>query len=453
MALIYHDRVRETSTSTGVGDMSLDGAPDATFKSFNDRLADQDTCDVAIFGANDFECCRATYDAGNDALIRGDVYASSNGDNPVSFGAGVKTIVLTLPATRGREIEALGRRGPDIASASETDIWGTEADSVFITGTDTIDSFGTAPRAGLLRWVFFTDVLVIDRDSDFLETHTQANVTTADGDAFLVYAETTTKAVIIAYRRASPVDAFNDIAQEATEDDPGIVELASDAEAIAKVDTNRALTPANLAALGATEDFAGLVEYASLVQVAARTANNRGVTPEGLTALDGKQTIWMPASGMLAHGEDPASAGIFTGGTNNMTYPVFDFDQSIGENVNFSIAMPKSWDKTSFQFQVFWTASAGSGTVRWILNAQRVSDGDTLDSAFSNSQSVDDTLGSVDNLHVAPTSGDLTPGGAQVDDDLIIFILERDPDNDTLNADARLIGIKLFYTENAANDN
>jgi hypothetical protein len=44
--------------------------------------------------------------------------------------------------------------------------------------------------------------------------------------------------------------------------------------------------------------------------------------------------------------------------------------------------------------------------------------------------------------------------GAPVDGDLVIFQVRRivSDGNDTLTADAKLIGIKLLYTVNAAND-
>lgn len=57
---------------------------------------------------------------------------------------------------------------------------------------------------------------------------------------------------------------------------------ASDAEALAKSATDKALTPANLAAIGSTTTFAGLVELATSAETITGTDTARAVTPKGL---------------------------------------------------------------------------------------------------------------------------------------------------------------------------
>ena len=51
-------------------------------------------------------------------------------------------------------------------------------------------------------------------------------------------------------------------------------------------------------------------------------------------------------------------------------------------------------------------------------------------------------------------SGAVTIAGSPADDDLTFFQLYRDAadGSDTFTGDARLMGIKLFYTTDAAND-
>ena len=65
----------------------------------------------------------------------------------------------------------------------------------------------------------------------------------------------------------------------------GISELSTDAEAIAKADTGRTLTPSNLAALGSSATFAGLVELATNAEAIARSDTARAVTPANLAAV------------------------------------------------------------------------------------------------------------------------------------------------------------------------
>ncbi len=64
----------------------------------------------------------------------------------------------------------------------------------------------------------------------------------------------------------------------------GIVELATNAEAIAKASTTVVLTPSNLAALGASETFAGLVELATDAEAIAGVSTTVVITPANLTA-------------------------------------------------------------------------------------------------------------------------------------------------------------------------
>lgn len=101
MAFVYSDRVLETSTFTGPGDVDpLSGAPDGSYQTFDDVMADGDTTDIAIFDGSDFETCPATYVAASNTLQRGTPYASSNGGAAVSFGAGTKTVILIAPAAK-----------------------------------------------------------------------------------------------------------------------------------------------------------------------------------------------------------------------------------------------------------------------------------------------------------------------------------------------------------------
>lgn len=97
MALVYGDRVKETTTSTGTGDISLAGAV-AGFQTFGSVLSDSDTCYYVITDDSDWEIGLGTYSA--NTLTRTTVLDSSNADTKVNWGVGSKTVFLTLPASR-----------------------------------------------------------------------------------------------------------------------------------------------------------------------------------------------------------------------------------------------------------------------------------------------------------------------------------------------------------------
>lgn len=163
----------------------------------------------------------------------------------------------------------------------------------------------------------------------------------------------------------------------------------------------------------------------------------------------GKETIWMPASAMVAPASGGAASGTTTG--TNVIYKTLDFDQTSSESAQFQIAMPKSWNLSTITFIPYWTASSGSGNVTFTLQAQALSNDDVLDTAFSGGQSSTDTLIATGDVHVGPESSALTVTGTPAAGDIVLFKIVRDI-SDSLSGDAKLIGIKIIYTTNAADD-
>lgn len=104
----------------------------------------------------------------------------------------------------------------------------------------------------------------------------------------IVYSKMVTAGELLAANNlsdiANAITAFTNIKQAATIAATGVVELAVDAEAIAKADTARVLTPSNLAALGGTATFAGLLELATTIEAAAGVDTARAVTAAGVAA-------------------------------------------------------------------------------------------------------------------------------------------------------------------------
>ena len=98
MARIADDFIRETSTTTGTGAYTLAGAV-AGFQSFA-AVGDTNTCLYSAEDGTDWETGVGTYTASGTTLARTTILASSNGDAAVSWGAGTKTLRVTLPASR-----------------------------------------------------------------------------------------------------------------------------------------------------------------------------------------------------------------------------------------------------------------------------------------------------------------------------------------------------------------
>ena len=125
MAHIVADRIRDTTTTTGTGAVTVSGTPPATYKTFSARMTSpSDTCAyfIAHRTADEWECGIGTYSASN-TLTRTTVLSSSNSDAAVSFSAGTKDVVLTQVADRGYQKSGVTVVGNTVtASAPALDI-------------------------------------------------------------------------------------------------------------------------------------------------------------------------------------------------------------------------------------------------------------------------------------------------------------------------------------------
>ena len=109
MALVINDRVKETSTSTGTGTFTLDGAQTG-FDSFASGIGGSNTTYYAIFnqGTSEWEVGLGTLDAGGTILTRTTVLTSSNSDTTVTFTSGTKDVFCTLPASKAVYLDSTG---------------------------------------------------------------------------------------------------------------------------------------------------------------------------------------------------------------------------------------------------------------------------------------------------------------------------------------------------------
>ena len=102
MAFLVNDRVKETSTTTGTGTLSLAGAVSG-FQTFVAGIGNSNVTYYAIVNdsGTEFEIGIGTVtDASPDTLSRTTILESSNSDSAVNFSSGTKTVFCTLPASK-----------------------------------------------------------------------------------------------------------------------------------------------------------------------------------------------------------------------------------------------------------------------------------------------------------------------------------------------------------------
>jgi hypothetical protein len=105
MAFITADRVKDTSTTTGTGSITVSGAAPTGYRTFSAVLGAGDTFYYCIQGQTtaEFEVGVGTYTSAN-VFARTTVLASSNSNSAVSFSAGTKNVFITLAATKTLQI-------------------------------------------------------------------------------------------------------------------------------------------------------------------------------------------------------------------------------------------------------------------------------------------------------------------------------------------------------------
>ena len=151
MALIVKDRVREASTTTGTGTLTLTGAISG-FQSFSAIGDANDTYYTIVnAGTGDWEVGIGTYTASGTTLSRSQVLESSNGGALVNFGAGIKDVFGTYPADRSVSQADIGTAPNEIplnqylGSAAYVDINTLNAGSL----TNTTDISNVQPSLNL----------------------------------------------------------------------------------------------------------------------------------------------------------------------------------------------------------------------------------------------------------------------------------------------------------------
>ena len=170
----------------------------------------------------------------------------------------------------------------------------------------------------------------------------------------------------------------------------------------------------------------------------------------------GKETVWIPAGAMTSRTTNGAAAGTAEMTTNKNMFKTLDFDTTTQEFAQFEIHFPKSWNLSTVTFQPVWShaATATNFGVVWGLAGVARSDDDAGDVAFGTAQTSTDTGGTTNDIYIGPECSAITIAGTPAAGDTVQFQINRTVSDasDTMAIDARLHGIRLFYTTNAATD-
>ena len=176
----------------------------------------------------------------------------------------------------------------------------------------------------------------------------------------------------------------------------------------------------------------------------------------------GKETIYVPAAAMYpttTHGcaaltqvelATPADAESL-----KPELKCLDFDPSADENAQFTVAFPKSWNENVITFKAYFTVSGtNTGTVSWALAGVSCADNDAINASLGGAvaPTAKAHSGVSGDVNVTAESGNVTIAGSPSTDEIVFFNIRRDVSADSQTGDARLLGIQIFFTTDAAND-
>tara|TARA_Y100000004_G_scaffold146647_1_gene167595 strand:+ start:286 stop:2895 length:2610 start_codon:yes stop_codon:yes gene_type:complete len=148
MALVINDRVKETTTTTGTGTVTLGGAVSG-FETFAAGIGNSNTTYYCIALGSEFEVGLGTLSSDSSQLTRTTVISSSNSDSAVDFSAGSKIVFCTLPASKTTVLDGSNNLTlpakfimPDVTSAKILVADGTSYEEVAVSGDIGIASNG-----------------------------------------------------------------------------------------------------------------------------------------------------------------------------------------------------------------------------------------------------------------------------------------------------------------------
>lgn len=232
---------------------------------------------------------------------------------------------------------------------------------------------------------------------------------------------------------------------------------------LASVEADLVSTEADLTAteadLASVESDAGAVEsdFLAVETDAGAVESDLAAVEADAASIIGKQTIFVPAGAMRpsATGGCAILSTIATS-ANQPDIQSLDFDTTTQEYAQFTVCFPKSWNESTVTAQFYWSHAATTTNfgVVWDLQGVATSDDDTIAVNYGTAQQIADTGGTTNDEYVTSETPAITIAGTPAVGDMVHFRVSRvtGDGSDTMAIDARLMGIKLYFTTDTGND-
>lgn len=149
MALVLADRVRDTTTTTSTGTITLSGTAPTGFQNFS-VIGNGNTTyyTIAGQGTSEWEVGIGTYASSGTTLARTTVLSSSNSGNLVNFSAGTKDVFVTYPSERSVNLSSTALTSGRVPYATTDGLLVDAANLTFNGTTLTANTIGAFTLSG-----------------------------------------------------------------------------------------------------------------------------------------------------------------------------------------------------------------------------------------------------------------------------------------------------------------
>jgi hypothetical protein len=199
----------------------------------------------------------------------------------------------------------------------------------------------------------------------------------------------------------------------------------------------------------------GLIKAGGTYELVYDTATGKLIATGVERGRVGRQNIYIPASQMIARTTNGAATGTAETATNRIMISTLDFDAGTAEYAQFSFLAPKRWNEGTMTAVFVWShAAATAFNVIWGIQGLALSNSDAMDTAFGTAVTVTDTGGTTNDVWMTSETSAFTLSNTPNESDWLVFQVYRDAaaGGDTLDVDARLHGVMLYWTSNNADE-
>jgi hypothetical protein len=188
------------------------------------------------------------------------------------------------------------------------------------------------------------------------------------------------------------------------------------------------------------------------VKTAVDALNTSGAAMGAVALSMGKNTYWIPGLAMAVRTTNGGTQTSNETASNKIMEKSVSFSPTTTQFAQWAIGLPKAYNLGTVTWDLDWLCTS-TGNVVWGLQAVGISDGDTFDATFGTAIEVTDNVLSITQKMKTAESSPVTISSI-ASGDLSVFQLYRNATStgNTATSAARVLGLRLYFTTNAADD-